>query len=266
MEAVDLGDPGRQRFQMRPFDGEQFAGHGADVFLICAVDTIAPLAGLEIQVVPAGEGPAGQEVALDEVERPLHASGAIGVAALMSDEAEAEARMRLEMYKTFLEKYLAIPTIVGRKSENEKFAGALRTYTFETMTQDKKALQSGTSHNLGQNFSKVFNVKFLDIPLPKPVKYRILPLHFIDPSSGVYTPATNLSSVLLPLPLFPIIPTTSPSLISRLILSKTFLTFLDRLLNIEIISGNNPLSAFGSALNTFETPFIEILLIFLVIL
>jgi len=79
-----------------------------------------------------------------------------------AEEAEEEAKARLEMYKNFLEKYLAIPVLAGQKSENEKFAGALRTYTFETMTQDKKALQGGTSHNLGQNFSKVFNVKFLD--------------------------------------------------------------------------------------------------------
>ena len=79
-----------------------------------------------------------------------------------AEEAEEEAKTRLEMYKNFLEEYLAIPVLAGQKSENEKFAGALRTYTFETMTQDKKALQSGTSHNLGQNFSKVFNVKFLD--------------------------------------------------------------------------------------------------------
>ena len=79
-----------------------------------------------------------------------------------AEEAVAEARMRLEMYKNFLEEYLAIPVLAWQKSENEKFAGALRTYTFETMAQDKKALQGGTSHNLGQNFSKVFNVKFLD--------------------------------------------------------------------------------------------------------
>ena len=79
-----------------------------------------------------------------------------------AEEAEEEARERLAMYKNFLEKYLAIPVLAGQKSENEKFAGALRTYTFETMTQDKKALQGGTSHNLGQNFSKAFNVKFLD--------------------------------------------------------------------------------------------------------
>ena len=79
-----------------------------------------------------------------------------------AEEAEEEAKARLGMYKNFLEEYLAIPVLAGQKSENEKFAGALRTYTFETMTQDKKALQGGTSHNLGQNFSKVFNVKFLD--------------------------------------------------------------------------------------------------------
>ncbi len=80
------------------------------------------------------------------------------------DEAGADdrARMMLDIYKKFAEEYLAIPVIPGVKSESEKFAGALRTYTIEAMMQDGKALQFGTSHNLGQNFAKVFDVGFLD--------------------------------------------------------------------------------------------------------
>ena len=78
------------------------------------------------------------------------------------DEAEEEVLKMLEIYRKFSEEYLALPVIPGRKSENEKFAGALRTYCIEGMMQDKKALQCGTSHNLGQNFAKVFDVKFLD--------------------------------------------------------------------------------------------------------
>jgi prolyl-tRNA synthetase len=78
------------------------------------------------------------------------------------DDAEEEVMKMLEVYRKFAEEYLALPVIPGRKSENEKFAGALRTYCIEGMMQDKKALQCGTSHNLGQNFAKSFNVKFLD--------------------------------------------------------------------------------------------------------
>lgn len=78
------------------------------------------------------------------------------------EEAEKRTRMMLEIYKRFSEEYLAIPVILGVKSESEKFAGALRTYTIEAMMQDGKALQFATSHNLGQNFAKPFNVKFLD--------------------------------------------------------------------------------------------------------
>lgn len=77
------------------------------------------------------------------------------------EEAEAKAREMLEMYRAFAEDYLAIPVIKGRKTETEKFPGALRTYCIEAMMQDGKAIQSGTSHMLGQNFAKVFNVKFL---------------------------------------------------------------------------------------------------------
>lgn len=77
-------------------------------------------------------------------------------------EADDRARVMLEVYRDFAENYMAIPVILGVKSESEKFAGALRTYCLEAMMQDGKALQFATSHNLGQNFAKVFNVKFLD--------------------------------------------------------------------------------------------------------
>lgn len=77
-------------------------------------------------------------------------------------DAEKRALMMLDIYKDFAENYMAIPTIPGRKSESEKFAGAKDTYTIETMMQDGKALQFATSHNLGQNFSKVFDVTFID--------------------------------------------------------------------------------------------------------
>ena len=77
-------------------------------------------------------------------------------------EAYEEARKMLEIYRDFIENYLAIPVVVGKKSESEKFAGALKTLTTEAMMQDKKALQCSTSHDLGQNFAKVFDIKFLD--------------------------------------------------------------------------------------------------------
>ena len=76
-------------------------------------------------------------------------------------EAEAETQQMLEVYKTFVEQYLAIPVIAGRKTENEKFPGAEHTYTIEAMTQDKRAIQTGTSHNLGTTFSKAFDVTYL---------------------------------------------------------------------------------------------------------
>jgi prolyl-tRNA synthetase len=77
-------------------------------------------------------------------------------------EAEGESLMMLEVYRKFSEEYLAMPVVPGQKSESEKFAGALRTYTIEAMMQDGKALQAGTSHNLGQNFAESFDVKFRD--------------------------------------------------------------------------------------------------------
>lgn len=78
------------------------------------------------------------------------------------EEAEAEARQMLMVYKDFSEEVLAMPVLPGMKSESEKFAGALRTYSIEAMMQDKKALQAGTSHNLASNFAQAFETKFLD--------------------------------------------------------------------------------------------------------
>jgi prolyl-tRNA synthetase len=76
------------------------------------------------------------------------------------EDAEKETLRMLEVYRTFAEDYLAMPVITGRKSESEKFAGADRTYSIEAMMQDKKALQAGTSHMLGQNFAKAFDTQF----------------------------------------------------------------------------------------------------------
>jgi prolyl-tRNA synthetase len=76
------------------------------------------------------------------------------------DEAEEEARRILAIYRDFQENWMAMPVITGLKSESEKFAGALRTYALEAMMQDGKALQAGTSHNLGQNFAKAFDLTF----------------------------------------------------------------------------------------------------------
>lgn len=77
-------------------------------------------------------------------------------------DAEEETLKMLEVYREFAENVLAVPVIVGRKSEKEKFAGALRTYTMEALMLDGKALQAGTSHNLGQHFAKVFDIQYLD--------------------------------------------------------------------------------------------------------
>jgi prolyl-tRNA synthetase len=75
-------------------------------------------------------------------------------------EAEAEARQMLGVYRTFMEQWMAMPVLTGRKTDSERFAGALRTYSSEALMQDNKALQAGTSHNLGQNFSRAFEVTF----------------------------------------------------------------------------------------------------------
>src|SRR5213596_17296 len=76
------------------------------------------------------------------------------------DEAEAETRQMLGIYRDFMEGYIAMPVVTGRKTDSEKFAGALRTYSCEALMQDNKALQAGTSHNLGQNFARAFEVTF----------------------------------------------------------------------------------------------------------
>ena len=79
-----------------------------------------------------------------------------------AEEAEAETLQMLDVYTDFAMNDAAIPVIKGRKSDSEKFAGAVRSYTIEAMMGDKKALQSGTSHFLGQNFAKAFDIKYLD--------------------------------------------------------------------------------------------------------
>ena len=75
-------------------------------------------------------------------------------------QAEEEALKMLGVYRTFMEDYLAMPVIIGLKTDSERFAGALRTYSTEALMQDNKALQNGTSHNLGQNFAKAFELQF----------------------------------------------------------------------------------------------------------
>lgn len=76
------------------------------------------------------------------------------------DEAEAETRLILSLYRTFMDESVGLAVVTGLKSESEKFAGALRTYACEAMMQDNKALQAGTSHNLGQNFARAFEVTY----------------------------------------------------------------------------------------------------------
>ena len=68
----------------------------------------------------------------------------------------------LGVYRTFMEEWMAMPVVTGRKTDSEKFAGALRTYACEALMQDNKALQAGTSHNLGQNFARAFDVHLPD--------------------------------------------------------------------------------------------------------
>ncbi|MEY4522816.1 MAG: hypothetical protein RIT10_2001 [Bacteroidota bacterium] len=77
-------------------------------------------------------------------------------------EAITEAELMLDVYEEFAENYMSMPVIKGRKTESERFAGAEDTYCIESMMQDGKALQAGTSHFLGQNFAKAFDVKFAD--------------------------------------------------------------------------------------------------------
>ncbi|HUU06058.1 MAG TPA: proline--tRNA ligase [Patescibacteria group bacterium] len=77
-----------------------------------------------------------------------------------AEEAEEETLRILETYRRLAEDYLAIPVVTGLKSDSEKFAGAVRTYAIEMLMPDGKALQAGTSHNLGQNFAKAFNIRY----------------------------------------------------------------------------------------------------------
>ena len=79
-----------------------------------------------------------------------------------AEESEARTVQMINLYADFAEKYMAMPVIKGVKSANERFAGAVNTYTIEGMMQDGKALQCGTSHNLGQNFAKAFDVTFVN--------------------------------------------------------------------------------------------------------
>ena len=78
------------------------------------------------------------------------------------EDADIEVRQQLDTYKDLCESLLAIPVIQGVKTDRERFAGALTTTTIEGLMPDGKALQMGTSHNLGQNFSKAFKIKFID--------------------------------------------------------------------------------------------------------
>ena len=77
------------------------------------------------------------------------------------EDCEKETLLYLEEYKKICEELLAIPVLEGKKTEKERFAGAERTYSIEALMPDGKALQMGTSHNLGQNFAKAFNIQFL---------------------------------------------------------------------------------------------------------
>ena len=77
-----------------------------------------------------------------------------------ADEAESEARLILGIYRTFMEEWLAMPPITGLKSESERFAGAVRSYACEALMRDGKALQAGTSHFLGQNFARQFDLRY----------------------------------------------------------------------------------------------------------
>ncbi len=79
-----------------------------------------------------------------------------------AEEAEAEARQMLETYRDFAENEAAVPVVPGRKSESERFAGAVRSYSIEAMMGDTRALQSGTSHYLGDNFARAFEIRYLD--------------------------------------------------------------------------------------------------------
>ena len=88
------------------------------------------------------------------------------------EEARKLTRKMIKIYAKFLKNYLAIPVVVGKKTHKEKFAGAVSTYTIEAMMKDGKALQSGTSHYLGQNFAKAFNIEFTNKDNKKELAYQ----------------------------------------------------------------------------------------------
>src|SRR3989442_10399942 len=90
MQSVDLRNPDRERFEMRAFDGEQFAGNRTDVFFVGAVDAIAPLAGLLIQILPTGERAAGPEVSLNKMEGTFEPGRTVGIATFVRGEAKTE--------------------------------------------------------------------------------------------------------------------------------------------------------------------------------
>ena len=91
MKPVYLGNPGGQRFQMRLFGGKQLARNGAEMFFVCRIDAIAPLARLKIQIVPTGESASGKEVVLDKVEGPFDAARTVRIAQFVGSELETEA-------------------------------------------------------------------------------------------------------------------------------------------------------------------------------
>src|SRR5207247_9263286 len=91
MKPVDLGNPDRQRLQVCPFDSEQLARNGADVFLVGRIDAIAPLSGLEVEIVPTGEAAAGKEVVVNEVEGTFDACRTSGIAQLVRSRIKARA-------------------------------------------------------------------------------------------------------------------------------------------------------------------------------
>ncbi len=94
---------------------------------------------------------------------PLNFYGRKGIRHMLHQKKRlTEARLMLDVYADFVENYMALPVIRGVKTASERFAGAVDTYCIEALMQDGKALQAGTSHFLGQNFAKAFDVKFSD--------------------------------------------------------------------------------------------------------
>ncbi len=93
---------------------------------------------------------------------PPSSSGRRHTAHATGEEAERETLTMLEVYREFVEEYLAVPLIYGRKTAAKRFPGADETYAIEGLMADGRALQCGTSHFLGQNFAKAFEIRFLD--------------------------------------------------------------------------------------------------------